>query len=53
MLKAPRLDAAGVLHHIMSRGIKGSEIFRTDQDRGDILNRMAELSMSGDLMVYA
>jgi len=35
------LDAGGALHHIMGRGIERARIFRTDQDRGDLLNRLS------------
>lgn len=53
MPRQPRLDAPGALHHIMGRGIERAKIFRTDQDRQDLLNRVAELCMNGDLVVYA
>ena len=53
MPRQPRLDAPGALHHIMGRGIERTTIFRTDQDREDFLNRVAELCMNGNLMVYA
>lgn len=49
----PRLDAPGALHHIMGRGIERTRIFRTDQDREDFLNRLANLCTGGDLIVYA
>jgi hypothetical protein len=32
-----RLDAPGVLHHVMVRGIEGSPIFLEDQDRQDFV----------------
>jgi putative transposase len=47
------LDAPGALHHIMGRGIERTKIFRTDQDRKDFLNRLADLCMGGGLIVYA
>src|SRR4030067_1093181 len=53
MPRQPRLDAPGALHHIMGRGIERAKIFRTDQDRQDFLNRVAELCIQGDLVVYA
>jgi putative transposase len=53
MPRQPRLDAPGALHHIMGRGIERTNIFRTDQDRGDFLNRVAQLCMDADLTVYA
>ena len=33
MPRQARLDAPGVLHHIMARGIEGSPLFRDEQDR--------------------
>ena len=53
MARQPRLDAPGALHHIMGRGIERTRIFRTDQDREDFLNRLADLCIDGDLIVYA
>jgi len=53
MVRQPRLDAPGALHHIMGRGIERTRIFRTDQDREDFLNRLADLCIDGDLIAYA
>jgi len=53
MPRQPRLDAPGALHHIMGRGIERTRIFRTNQDREDFLKRLADLSMAGELIVYA
>jgi len=53
MARQPRLDAPGALHHIMGRGIERTRIFRTDQDREDFLNRLADLCIDGGLIVYA
>ena len=53
MPRQPRLDTPGALHHIIGRGIERSKLFRTDQDRQDFLNRVAELCIQGDLVVYA
>jgi hypothetical protein len=33
MLCQPRLDAPGVLQHVMVRGIERTQIFRADADR--------------------
>ena len=33
MSRRPRLDTPGTFHHVMVRGIEGTDIFRTDQDR--------------------
>jgi len=53
MPRQPRLDAPGSLHYIIGRGIERTRIFRTDQDREDFLNRVADLCIDGDLIVYA
>ncbi len=53
MPRQPRLDAPGALHHIIGRGIERTSIFRTDRDREDFLKRLADLSMAGELIVYA
>jgi len=41
--KLDRLDAPGVLHHIMIRGIERRKIFRNDKDREDFLDRLSTL----------
>jgi len=40
MPRQARLDAAGVLHHIMVRGIEGSRLFRDEQDREEFTCRI-------------
>ena len=44
MPRGPRLDAPGVLHHVMVRGIERTTIFRDDTDRTDFLARLAPLA---------
>jgi len=53
MARQPRLDAPGALHHVIGRGIERTKIFRTDADRSDFLNRLADLCIEGNLIVYA
>jgi putative transposase len=53
MSRQARLDTAGALHHVMVRGIEGTDIFRTDQDRTDFLARLAKQCESEALRVYA
>ena len=53
MPRQPRLDAPGALHHVMGRGIERTNIFRTDRDRHDFLNRLRDLCQDGNLIVYA
>lgn len=43
MPRGPRLDAPGILHHVMVRGIEQRDIFRRDEDRVDFVRRLARL----------
>ncbi len=43
MPRQPRLDAPGVLHHVMVRGIERRPIFHDDADRADFLARLASI----------
>lgn len=43
MPRQARLDAPGILHHVMVRGIEGCPIFLGDQDRQDFVSRISEL----------
>ena len=43
MARGPRLDAPGVLHHVMVRGIERRPLFRDDRDRDDFVERLAGL----------
>jgi len=53
MPRGPRLDASGVLHHIMIRGLERRRIFRDDQDRTDFVTRLGALAEAKALTVYA
>jgi REP element-mobilizing transposase RayT len=53
MPRQPRLDAPGTLHHIMGRGIDRTKIFRSNADRKDFFNRLADLCREGALIAYA
>ena len=53
MPRQARLDAPGTLHHVMARGIEGTDIFRTDKDRNDFLVRLGEQCEAEALKVYA
>ena len=53
MPRGPRLDAPGVLHHVMVRGIDRQVIFHDDPDRTDFLARVATAVKVGGLAVYA
>lgn len=48
-----RLDAPGVLHHIIIRGIERRAIFRDDQDRENFLERLSILVPETQTICYA
>lgn len=43
MPRGPRLDAPGVTHHVMVRGIEQREIFQGEDDRAEFVRRLARL----------
>jgi len=43
MPRLARLDAPGVLHHIIILGIERQKIFRDDRDRENFLDRLGRL----------
>ena len=47
MPRTARLDAPGVLHHVMIRGIEGRKIFRNKKDRKDLAGGGLVRSMGG------
>ena len=53
MPRQARLDAPGVLHHVMVRGIERTALFRDDRDRVDFVARLARLTAAGAWRVYA
>jgi putative transposase len=53
MPRQARLDAPGVLHHVMVRGIERTTLFRDDPDRTDFVARLAALAEARTLTVYA
>ena len=53
MPRLSRLDAPGVLHHVMGRGIERKKIFYGDIDRNDFIDRMASLSINDAMEIYA
>ena len=52
MPRQARLDAPGVLHHIMIRGIERRKIFINDRDRKDFLDRLAKLLPATETACY-
>ncbi len=53
MPRQARLDASGVLHHVMARGIEQGLIFRDDRDREDFIRRLSELALKQAWIIYA
>jgi len=53
MPRLARLDAPGVLHHVMGRGIERRKIFLSDRDRNDFIGRLSALAQDGAMEIYA
>lgn len=53
MPRQARLDAPGVLHHVMIRGIERRKIFLNQRDREDFLERLSKLLPQTETSCYA
>jgi putative transposase len=53
MPRSARIDAPGVLHHVIGRGIERGRIFFDDTDRDDFITRLAAMAHAGYLTIYA
>ncbi|RLB80377.1 MAG: hypothetical protein DRH24_10770 [Deltaproteobacteria bacterium] len=53
MPRLARLDAPGLLHHVMGRGIERKKIFVSDTDRNDFIDRLSALAQDGAMEIYA
>ncbi len=53
MPRLARLDAPGLLQHVMARGIEGREIFKDNKDRNSFLDRLALLLEETQTQCYA
>ena len=53
MPRSSRLDAPGVLHHVMGRGIERKEIFIDNKDREDFITRLAAMGDDDSMDIYA
>ena len=53
MPRLARLDAPGVLHHVIGRGIERKNIFLTDADRNDFIKRLSKQVLDGAMEIYA
>jgi putative transposase len=53
MPRLARLDAPGVLHHIIIRGIERRQIFRDDKDRDNLVGRLSKFLPETRTTCYA
>ena len=53
MPRLARLDAPGVIHHVMIRGIERRKIFRNNKDRNDMMDRLTDLLPATNTICYA
>jgi REP-associated tyrosine transposase len=53
MPRSARLDAPGVVHQVMIRGIERRNIFRDNKDRNDMIDRLSDLLPSTNASGYA
>lgn len=53
MPRLARLDAPGVLHHVIIRGIERRNIFEDDKDRDNLLRRLGQLLPTTKTSCYA
>jgi putative transposase len=53
MPRLARLDAPGVVHHIMVRGIERGNIFKENKDRDTLIGRLALLLPETQTTCYA
>jgi len=53
MPRQPRLDAPGLLQHVMARGIERREIFKDDKDRTFSLERLGTILEEAQTQCYA
>jgi len=53
MPRLARIDAPGVMHHVIGRGIEKRDIFYHDTDRNDFIKRLSGIAQAGGMDVYA
>ena len=54
MPRQGRLDVPGLVHHVMAWGIEGRDIFYSNRERDDFLQRLSDLCMEkGGPSLYA
>ena len=52
MPRTARLDAPGLLHHVMIRGIEGRKIFRNNNGHKDFIDRLETLYPEMQITCY-
>ncbi len=53
MPRVARMDAPGVVHHVMIRGIERRAIFVDDADRNDLADRLSRIAPEGGTTCFA
>lgn len=53
MPRQPRIDAPGLLYHVIARGVERKAIFRDDADRQFFLNRLGQLVKQTGTPIYS
>jgi len=53
MPRQPRIDAPGLIQHVMARGIERRKLFRDDKDRMSFLDRLADILEETQTQCYA
>ncbi len=53
MPRSARLDAPGVVHHVIIRGIERRKIFRDNKDRNNFVERLSKLVVETNTACYA
>ncbi len=53
MPRQARLDAPGILQHVIVKGLEGRQIFAEGRDRKDFIKRMGDLALEQETKVYA
>ncbi|MEA3544959.1 MAG: transposase [Thermodesulfobacteriota bacterium] len=53
MPRQPRIDAPGILHHIICRGIERRPLFTEDDDREDFVTRLTTILTETSTLCYA
>lgn len=52
MPRLARLDAPGIVHHVIGRGLERKKIFFIDTDRSDFIDRLTDLAEEGAMELH-